>query len=123
MPKVMIVDDDNATRKALKLLLENEGFETISVDNGKDALKEIKQDGIDLVLIDIFMPAMGGWEFFEELRKFDKKTKVIMITAVFKISKQKIEELKKEGLNDYIMKPFNNKELVQKIRALLGWAT
>jgi len=120
MTKIMIVDDDESTRKALKIIFKNEGFEVISLDNGEDALTELRKDGVDIVLVDILMPLMGGWEFFEELRKFDKKTKVIMITAVFKISEKKVEELKKEGVDDYIMKPFNNKEVIEKIKNVLG---
>ncbi len=120
MTKIMVVDDDESTRKALKIILENEGFEVLSLDNGEDALTELKKDNVDLVLVDILMPLMGGWEFFEEFKKFNKKTKVIMITAVFKISEKKIEELKKEGVGDYIMKPFNNKEIIEKIKNVLG---
>jgi CheY-like chemotaxis protein len=122
MSKILIIDDEDDIRLALKTLLESEGYEVVDTNTGRKGLAVLKKGGIDLVLLDFFMPGMNGRQVLEEIRGMKgslKKSKVILLTvAVF--GKEGSEKLKELQVSDYIQKPFVNKNLLARIRKALA---
>ncbi len=117
--KVLIVDDELDTLELIKLVLESGGFETVLVNNGLEALDKVKKSKPDLVLLDIMMPDMDGWEVFKKIKENNPKLPVAILTA----KAQNIDRLL--GLHvlkaeDYITKPFGKNELIEKVRKLTG---
>ncbi len=117
--KILIVDDEEHILELIKFNLENAGFKTMTASNGQDALKAIREEKPRLVLLDIMLPGMDGYDVCKEIRKDNaiSNTPVIMTTA-------KGEELDKIlglelGADDYITKPFSVRELVARVKALL----
>lgn len=116
MSKILIVDDDLAIRKLVKAFLQQEGFATFEAANGQEALDVLSNVKIDLIVLDIMMPVMDGWDFCRDLKK-TMDVPVIMVTAKGEIA----ERLKgfQLGTDDYMVKPFDPMELVMRVKALL----
>jgi two-component system, OmpR family, alkaline phosphatase synthesis response regulator PhoP len=117
--KILIVDDEEHIRELLKFNLENNGYKTISADNGLDALKIAKSEKIGLVLLDLMLPGMDGYDVCKEIRKdiSISSTPIIMITA-------KGDEFDKVlglelGADDYLTKPFSIREMLARVKAVL----
>ncbi|WP_409340543.1 response regulator transcription factor [Paenibacillus sp. MBLB4367] len=117
MVKILIVDDDPHIRALMRLYLKNEGFDLSEADNGNDAHAIVKSSGIDLVILDIMMPHMDGWDLCKEIRKSDPDIPLLMVTAKGE-SSQKIKGFQL-GTDDYMTKPFDPVELVMRVKALL----
>lgn len=116
MSKILIVEDEEALSDPLAFLLGREGFQTIVVDNGLDALPVFDREGADLVLLDVMLPGMSGMEVCRKLREASS-VPIIMLTA-------KDSELDKVlglelGADDYVTKPYSARELIARIRAVL----
>ena len=117
MPKTILVVDDKASlRTMVQEYLTAEGYQVVIADNGRTALFVARQEKPDLILLDIMMPEMGGYEFMQK-HKQERDTPIILLTA-------KLEESDKVlglelGADDYITKPFSMRELVARIRAVL----
>jgi len=112
---LLIVDDDIFLVDIMAFTLKQSGFEIIKAHNGQEAIDIINKEHIDLVLTDIMMPVMDGFELTENLRKNDttKNIPIIFLTA-----KSNVEDKNKGfniGINDYVVKPFNLKDLVSRI--------
>jgi len=113
----MIVDDDPNVRELVSVLLQNHGFETCEAIDGRDAMQKITNDNPDLVIIDIMMPNMDGFELCHNLRRYYENMPVLMLTAKGELaSKVKGFGL---GADDYLTKPFEGDELILRIQALL----
>lgn len=114
--KILVVDDERLIRNVIREYLENEKYEVFEAENGFDALRVLETNKVDLIILDIMMPRMDGFETLKEIRK-TKDTPVIMLSAM------KEEEDKLSGFNlgvdDYITKPFSPKELVARVKAHL----
>jgi two-component system response regulator VicR len=116
----MVIDDEPDLLEVVKLILESDGYQVVTAGSGQEALNRIEKDMPDLVLLDIIMPRMDGWEVFSRI-KSNSKTEdipVIMLTA----KDQRIDKL--IGLhvvrvNDYITKPFGRAELLERIKRVL----
>lgn len=113
---ILIVDDDENIRNLLSIYLENEGLQTIKIDNARKAIEIIENKNIELILLDIMMPEMDGIEACMKIRK-EKNMPIIMISA-------KCEDMDKihgltAGADDYITKPFNPLELIARVKAQL----
>ncbi len=117
MPRrVLIVEDDSNIAQLLRLYLEKEGFEATTAGDGGTAVVEFKKAQYDLVLLDLMLPVMDGWEVCAQIRK-ESKTPVIMITAKGETF-DKVTGLEM-GADDYIVKPFEMKEVMARIHAVL----
>ncbi|MDR3125016.1 MAG: response regulator transcription factor [Endomicrobium sp.] len=117
--KIVILDDDEALASLLKKLLEGEGFMVITCKDTDEGYKKILQSKPDLAVLDIRMPTVGGLEFARILRK-DPMTKNIPIIMLTVESTEMCKVVGLEnGADDYIVKPFSNRELVARIRSLL----
>ena len=113
--KILIVDDEPAIIDLIKINLELEGFETISANNGKMGVDIAKSEKPDLVILDIMMPIMDGFESAKYIRELN--IPIIMLTAKNTIA-DKLEGLE-TGADDYITKPFDARELVARIKTVL----
>ena len=113
MTKILIVEDEEALSDPLAFLLGREGFQTVVVDNGLDALPTFEREGADLVLLDVMLPGMPGTEVCRKLREVSS-VPIIMLTA--KDSEVFGLEL---GADDYVTKPYSARELIARIRAVL----
>lgn len=106
--KILIVDDNKVNRLVTQRLLEQKDMKVVTAEGGRQALKLMTQNTFDLVLMDLQMPDMDGFETVEALRKFDTRTPVIALTASEIHSLKK--HLKQCGFNDFVSKPFDLKE-------------
>lgn len=117
MFKILIAEDDKNTAKLMKAVLKQEGYEVFSAENGQQALDIMDKQHIDLVVLDIMMPVINGYEFTQTLRECGDTTPILMVTA-----KQLPEERCKGfivGTDDYMVKPVNEEEMLLRIKALL----
>jgi DNA-binding response OmpR family regulator len=113
--KILVVDDEPAIVDLIKINLELEGFETLSCHSGKQALKLAQAANPDLILLDIMMPDMDGFEVCKSIQ--DLNIPIIMLTAKNDI-KDKLYGLEL-GADDYITKPFDGRELLARIKTIL----
>ncbi|MFC5404848.1 response regulator transcription factor [Cohnella soli] len=117
MVNILIADDDPHIRALMRLYLRNQGFEIAEADNGIDAFAIVEGAGVDLVILDIMMPGMDGWDLCVKIRESDPDIPLLMVTAKGE-SGQKIKGFRL-GTDDYLTKPFDPVELVMRVKALL----
>lgn len=117
MFRILVVDDDKNTRLFFKAVLEDAGYTVITANNGEDALAVMDVQHVDLVVLDIMMPKMDGYEFTKLLRETDNNLPILMVSA-----KQLPADKHKGfavGTDDYITKPIDDEEMLFRIKALL----
>lgn len=115
LEKVLIVDDDKNICDLLRIYLEKEGYSTIISNEGNEAMVKFNSLNPDIVLLDIMLPGMDGWQICKEIRKASD-TPIIMLTAKSEIF-DKVLGLEL-GADDYIVKPFDTKEVLARIKAV-----
>ena len=117
MFRILAVDDDKNTRMLFKAVLENAGYTVFTASNGEDALLMMEKEHIDLVVLDIMMPKMDGYEFTRVLREADNSLPILMVSA------KQLPADKHQGFlvgtDDYITKPIDDEEMLLRIKALL----
>lgn len=114
---ILVVDDDKNIRMFLKAVLENANYTVTTADNGEDALEVMDREHIDLVVLDIMMPKMDGYEFTKVLRESNNNLPILMVSAKqLPADKHKGFEV---GTDDYITKPIDDEEMLLRIKALL----
>ena len=114
--KIMIVDDDRNICELLRLYIEKEGFETAIANDGKAAVQMFDSVNPDLMLLDIMLPELDGWQVCREIRK-KSQCPIIMLTAKGEVF-DKVLGLEL-GADDYVVKPFETKEVIARINAVL----
>lgn len=117
MLKILIVDDDKHTRTLMNAILKQQGYETICAENGQKALEVLDVHHVDLIILDVMMPNMDGYEFTQVMRDSGNMIPIFMVSA-----KETIEDKKQGflcGSDDYMVKPFDEEELLLRIKALL----
>lgn len=114
--KILVVDDDKNICDLLRMYLEKEGYLVVLSHNGADAVKMFQSENPDLVLLDIMLPQLDGWQVCREIRKTSEKP-IIMLTAKDETF-DKVLGLEL-GADDYVTKPFDTKEIVARIKAVL----
>jgi len=117
MFKILVVEDDKHTRMLLQAILESANYTVVTANNGEDALEVMEKEHVDLVVLDIMMPKMDGYEFTKILRENDNNLPILMVSA-----KQLPADKRKGflvGTDDYITKPIDEEEMLLRIRALL----
>lgn len=117
--RILVVDDEEHILELIKFNLEREGYEVVLCDNGEDSISIIREEKIDLVVLDLMLPGMDGSEVCSKIRGVEKfKTlPIIMLTAKGK-EEDRISGLEL-GADDYITKPFSVRELIARIKAVL----
>lgn len=113
---ILVVDDEPGLRELLRINLEHEGFRVIQAENGAVALDAVRKHHPDLMVLDVMMPEMDGWEACRRLRAFSRLP-VLMLTA--RVSKRDTVMGLESGADDYLVKPFDVDEFVARVRALL----
>ena len=114
--RIMVVDDDPNIRELVRLYLEKEGFEIVTAERGDEAVKLFRASPPNLMLLDVMLPGMDGWQVCREVRKISN-IPIIMLTAKDETF-DKVLGLEL-GADDYIVKPFDMKELVARIKAVI----
>ena len=112
--RVLVVDDESNIVDILKFNLEREGYEVICAYDGGEALEKARNEAPDLILLDVMLPVMDGFSVLGEIRKNDKLTPVIMLTAREE-ERDKVLGLE-IGADDYIVKPFSVRELMARVK-------
>src|SRR6266516_2524621 len=116
MSKILIVDDDPNIRELVRVFLRDEGFDVSEASDGVEALARLETLKADMVILDVMMPNMDGWELCRELRAY-YDVPLLMLTAKGETA-QKIKGFQL-GADDYLVKPFEPLELVARVKALL----
>ncbi|NUU61973.1 response regulator transcription factor [Paenibacillus agri] len=117
MAVILIADDDANIRKLMSLFLRKEGFEIKEANDGAKALSIVENSRVDLVILDIMMPGLDGWDLCREIRRQDANLPLLMVTAKAE-SAHKVKGFQL-GTDDYLSKPFDPLELVLRVKALL----
>ena len=113
---ILVVDDERRLLNLLRGYLEQEGYQVVTASNGREALFAARDHKPDLIILDLMMPEMDGWEFMR-IHRQERNTPIIMLTA-------RVEDVDKiagleMGADDYLTKPFSPRELVARARAVL----
>ncbi len=114
--RILVVDDERRLVQVVRGYLEEAGFEVVTANNGREALFVAREQQPNLIILDLMMPELDGWEFIRQHRR-ERDTPIIMLTA-------RVEDADKVtglelGADDYVTKPFSPRELVARVRALL----
>jgi two-component system, OmpR family, response regulator MprA len=120
--RLLVVDDDPSLREALALVLDLNGFDVTTAQDGREAIRTLAEAPPDAVVLDVLMPGIDGLEVCRRMRAAGDTTPVLMLTARAEVS-ERVEGLE-AGADDYLAKPFAREELVARLRALLrrtGW--
>lgn len=117
MFSILVCEDDFAIKTMISTKLKQENYSVYTVQNGKEALNLMEKQQIDLVISDIMMPEMDGYEFVQTLRETKYTLPILMITA--KSQLESLEAAFKLGVDDYMVKPLRLEELVLRVKALL----
>jgi len=119
--RILHVDDELDTLRVVKTILEAAGYEVVSVESGTDALKQVDLNGFDLLILDVMMPDMSGWDLFTRVGQIKPGYKVVFL-SVMEVSKERAKQMKENGIVDYITKPFDDDDLIERVKKALGSA-
>ena len=114
---ILVVEDDKNTRKLLTTILKNHGYNTLEATNGEEALDVMDHNHVDLMVLDVMMPKMDGFELTKTLRDSGSQLPILILSA-----KQNVVDIKQGflvGIDDYLTKPFDFEVLLLRIKALL----
>jgi DNA-binding response OmpR family regulator len=117
--KIMVVDNEPDIVDLTRTVLEIGGYQVIPAYSGEECLKKIEDEDVDLILLDIMMPGMSGWDVFNRIKDKYDSVKVAFM-SVLEISDKRKQVLLDEGLSDYIMKPFDKDTLLDKVDSILN---
>jgi len=118
MKRIMVVDNEPDIVDLTRTVLELGGYNVITAHSGEECLRLLEKEKVDLVLLDIMMPGMSGWDVFNRINKKSPSIKVAFM-SVLEISDKRKQVLIEEGLADYIMKPFDKDTLLNRIDKIL----
>lgn len=118
--RILLVEDDSTLSMIVSETLQRDGSEVLTAGDGEDGLRKFTRHGADLIIADVMMPRMDGFEMVRRIRQTDKQTPVLFLTARSAIND--VVEGFELGANDYLKKPFGMQELIVRIKALVGRA-
>lgn len=121
MLRILLVEDEENIRENVKLNLELEGYEVVDVGDGKQALKYTNEQHFDLLILDVMLPELDGYQICEQVRLTNLEVPIIFLTAKDTFD-DRVAGLKK-GADDYLVKPFNLEELLLRVKRLLQRST
>jgi len=119
--KILIIDDDSGIVEVIKNALTKKNYEVFTASNGNEGLELVKKTPPDLILLDVMMPSMNGYEFLRALKALKIIEGKAMIPVIVITAKEEMEELFKfEGVKEYLVKPAESSELIKKLEECLG---
>jgi DNA-binding response OmpR family regulator len=116
--KILVVDDDSSMVRLISQVLSSKGYEVLESNNGQDALRLLYSQKPDLVLLDVVMPVMDGWQTCSRIRDISPAIPIILLTGQRKTEEDVVRGLD-YGADDYLIKPVGNKELAARVQAML----
>lgn len=120
MTKILYTEDNEDTAQAVKIILSSQGYEVEIAKDGKECLKKSSETKYDLYLLDIMLPDMSGWDIFEKIKgKLKEGSKFAFLSAI-PVSSERMDELKRVGVSDYITKPFSKDDLIKRVKKALS---
>jgi two-component system, OmpR family, alkaline phosphatase synthesis response regulator PhoP len=117
--KVLVVDDEQDLLDLMEIILGAEDYIVAKACNGQEALVQVQQERPDLVLLDVMMPVMDGWEVLKSLKGNDQTMNIPVVMVTAKIGEEDRARGLREGASDYICKPFAPREVISRIKVLL----
>ncbi len=114
--KVLVIDDENDILLIIKSALHEEGYDVATANNGYDGLALAEDASPDLIILDIMMPEMDGFEVLQQLKENEKTAQIPVVILTGMSSKDKIREALNKGIDYYIVKPFEYQDLVSKVK-------
>lgn len=118
--KILVVDDESDVLLIVKTGLQAEGYDVLTASNGPDGLAAAKESSPDLILLDIMMPGMDGFETLQKLKEDDETCAIPVIMLTGLSERAKIQQALVSGIQFYVVKPFEFEDLVQKVRTALN---
>jgi two-component system, OmpR family, alkaline phosphatase synthesis response regulator PhoP len=115
--KILVIEDEPTLARLLSYNLSQEGYETKVVDHGGEGLQAAQQQTYDLIVLDIMLPGLNGFEILQKLRQKGNKTPIIILTA--RNAEEEVVQGLKSGADDYITKPFGVAELLARVSAVI----
>ena len=119
-PKILVVDDEPDVLLIVKTGMQAEGYDVVTASNGLDALAMVKEEKPDVVILDVMMPLMDGFEVLAKLKEDDATAAVPVIMLTGLSERSKIQKALISGIHFYVVKPFEFEELIQKVRTVLN---
>lgn len=119
--KILVIDDSATNIVLVKGVLEEAGYEIITSNSAKKALKILDTEKPDLILLDLMMPQMSGYDFLEKMNEEKLLDEIPVIVVSAKITEEAIDKAIKNGASDYIKKPVDIQELTEKVDAILNF--
>ncbi len=118
MARILVVDDEEDVLEMIHHILKRSGHHVTTARNGAECLTKLRKGKPDLVLLDIVMPGMSGFDVHRKIRKYYSGMKVAFV-SVLDVTPRKRKELMKDGILDYITKPFAPDELVSRVNSII----
>jgi two-component system, cell cycle response regulator CtrA len=115
--RILLVEDDAATADTLALVLKSEGFDVVTVGLGQDGIDLVSGEKFDLVLLDLNLPDMSGYDILRQLRRAQVDTPILILSGIAGVE-DRVKGLS-FGADDYVTKPFNRDELIARVRAVI----
>lgn len=118
--KILLVDDSTTLLAMEKMILRKEAYEVVTASNGEEAVEKALAEKPALIVMDVIMPKMNGFEACEKLRALAETRDIPIIMLTTRSEEKNIETAYRSGCNDYVLKPINSIELITKIKSYLG---
>jgi two-component system, chemotaxis family, chemotaxis protein CheY len=115
--KILVIDDNDYITSTLKMSIEKEGYQVHTKENGKEALDWLTENPVDLIITDINMPEMDGFEFMGHLKKDEGMAKIPVLILTTQVDSK--EKARESGAKGYLIKPFSSKKLISTIKKIL----
>ena len=118
MKRILYIEDNTDTAAAVQLILSGAGYQVVTAFDGESGIAKAKDDSFDLILLDVMLPDMSGWDIFAKL-KGKLRARYAFLSAI-PISVERMTQLGKEGVADYITKPFAKADLIVRVGRILA---
>jgi len=117
--RILHVDDEQDTLDVVNTLLTKEGYEVVSVSQGTQALKEVESNGFSLLILDVMMPGMSGWDLFSKIGQIKPDYKVVFL-SILEANEERMKDINAMGVKDYIRKPFQVDDFISRINKVIN---
>ena len=118
--RILHVDDDDDTCRLVREILERNNYRVVTASCGEECLEMLSKEDFDLILLDMILPDMSGWNLFHKIKKMPKEKPRTVFLSIIPLSEDQMSKFREHGILDYIQKPFNSEELISKINSILS---